>query len=247
MQAGITQAWPAISPASLIEQAASRCKGEFAGMRVLRSLIFPSFHRKAVVSVGVDRKAHYLAPVVDGSAATGNGRESPGERADVVHARRLGPQEGVNGAIRKLRRSDHITPVIDAGCIIGRGVLLVPERPKITGRTIFFPEHGVQPGHIPGGRPWVAQVPDEPTAWPKSLMPKLKATVSPLRGGSSWISPFGSHFTASKRKTWKGVPLPQVESRTPFSDQPTTWPRLLIPKALELRPPGKLGSAVNLP
>ena len=49
VHAGITQPWPVISPTSLIEYAANRCNGEFAGMRVLRSRIFPSFHRKAVV------------------------------------------------------------------------------------------------------------------------------------------------------------------------------------------------------
>jgi hypothetical protein len=48
VHAGITQPCPAISPASLIEEAPNRCKGEFAGIRVLRSLICPSFHRKAV-------------------------------------------------------------------------------------------------------------------------------------------------------------------------------------------------------
>src|ERR1019366_6090058 len=43
--------------------------------------------------------------------------------------------------------------------------------------------------------------PDEPTTWPKSLIPIANPTVSPVSGGSPWISPFGPHITASKRRT----------------------------------------------
>src|SRR5260370_30421745 len=47
--------------------------------------------------------------------------------------------------------------------------------------------------------------PEEPTTWPLSLIPKANPTVSPFSGGSSRISPFRPHHTASKRITWKGV------------------------------------------
>src|ERR1017187_4441498 len=45
------------------------------------------------------------------------------------------------------------------------------------------------------------QKPDEPTTWPMSLIAKANPTVSPVSGGSLWISPFGPHITASKRRT----------------------------------------------
>src|SRR3984957_16402880 len=54
----------------------------------------------------------------------------------------------MNRAVCVLRRSHHITPVIYAGRSIRRGVLLVAECPEILGRTIPFPEHGVQPGYM---------------------------------------------------------------------------------------------------
>ena len=54
----------------------------------------------------------------------------------------------MNGAICILRRPDDLTQVVDAGSIIGHLILRIPERPKIPGRPIFFPKHGVQPSYI---------------------------------------------------------------------------------------------------
>jgi hypothetical protein len=48
VHSGNTQPWPTISPSSLIDCAASRCRGEFAGISELRSMITLSRQRKAV-------------------------------------------------------------------------------------------------------------------------------------------------------------------------------------------------------
>ena len=70
----------------------------------------------------------------------------------------------MDGAIGELRCSHDVAQCIDAGRIIERGVGGVPQRAEVDSCAVFLPEDRVQPGDIAGGRPWVAQVPDEPTA-----------------------------------------------------------------------------------
>src|ERR1035438_2406908 len=40
--------------------------------------------------------------------------------------------------------------------------------------------------------------PEEPTACPMSLIAKANPTVSPVSGGSSWISPLGPHIRSEE-------------------------------------------------
>ena len=90
-----------------------------------------------------------------------------------------------------------------------------------------------------GGRPWVEHVPEEPTAWPRSLIPKPNATVSPPERAEFLDLAVWLPFHGFETEDLKGRCVAHVESRTPFSAHPTTWPRLLIPKGMRCgRPAG---------
>src|ERR1700680_1777184 len=83
-------------------------------------------------------------------------------------------------------------------------VLFVPPPPRLprsVAEPSFSQSTACSPEGATGGREVLAHKPDEPTAWPLSLIPKAYPTVSPGRGGSSWISPFRPHTTASTRRT----------------------------------------------
>src|SRR5271170_2452731 len=87
------------------------------------------------------RKTHDLASVVDGVTTGGQAHKVPSRQAEVLHTFRSGPQEGMNGAVGKLRRPDHLASVIDTGSNV-RGC--ASEAAEVSGRAIFFPEHGVR-------------------------------------------------------------------------------------------------------
>ena len=58
--------------------------------------------------------------------------------------------------------------------------------------------------------PVFAQVPDEPTAWPRSLIPSANPTVSPLSGavpGSRRLAPKGRLQNRKLEKRWHSSPL----------------------------------------
>src|ERR1700723_3086885 len=78
------------------------------------------------------------------------------------------------------------------------------------------------------------QVPEEPTAWPRSLMPCTKPSWSPTKVGRARASPF-SHNTGDI--TLRGLLGEHPESRTAVSEMPTICPRLLIALACPLFPP----------
>jgi hypothetical protein len=63
----------------------------------------------AQVTRAVDPEARDFTFIVERVAARGDGQNSPGQSADVLHAGPLRPQEAVNGSVRKQRRSTHLS------------------------------------------------------------------------------------------------------------------------------------------
>src|SRR6516162_2628583 len=80
-----------------------------------------------------------------------------------------------------------------------------------------------------------AQLPDAPTACPRSLMATAAATESPGYVGRARIScVHGFQITASTSSTWGAT---QLGSTVAVSARPTTSPRSLTPQAPPLLPP----------
>src|ERR1700723_3758473 len=77
--------------------------------------------------VRANRKAYYLASVVEAVAARGYCRKGAVERTDVPHTRGPCPQEGVNGAIFVLRCPGDFAPQVDAVCRIELCILRISE------------------------------------------------------------------------------------------------------------------------
>jgi hypothetical protein len=108
-------------------------------IEVHRNFVLPD--EGAEVEIRVYRKTNHLASIVNGVTAGGDRHDGPGERAEVMYSCLLGPQEGVKGAVLRLRIPDHFTSVIDASSNVAGGASQVAE---INGRAVFFPEHGVR-------------------------------------------------------------------------------------------------------
>src|ERR1700731_3113750 len=89
----------------------------------------------------------------------------------------------------------------------------------------------------------LVQVPEEPTAWPRSLMPCTKPSGSPATVGRDRTSPF-SHNTGDI--IFPGLLDGHPESGTVVSEMPTICPRLLIALACPLFPPS-VGRAIMWP
>ena len=88
-----------------------RYKGEFGGMRLLRSVITPFCQRNALaVSGGINRSASRLGSIVDSSCCAGNiSRQGPQIADDIVL-----PQKGVLELITAdVGGANHLSHVVD--------------------------------------------------------------------------------------------------------------------------------------
>src|SRR5882762_2376608 len=89
----------------------------------------------------------------------------------------------------------------------------------------------------------LVQVPEEPTAWPRLLMPCTKPSGSPASVGSDRTSPFSQN---AGDIIFPGLLAGHPESGTVVSEMPTICPRLLIALACPLFPPS-VGRAIMWP
>ena len=138
---------PVITPLEVMEHALARNKEEppVTGLvltRVLRSVITPFSQRYARrLKIGIQRYADHLARIVD---VDGEARYVPGKRAEVLHARLFGPQEGVKGCVAgEIRKTDYLIPAVDG---IGLNSVPVPRPAEVAqvGNRAGLPKQGVE-------------------------------------------------------------------------------------------------------
>src|SRR5580704_9342725 len=94
----------------------------------------------AQVEVTVRCQPDCFTSVVQRVAAGDSGHHSTGECAEVLHTRFLGPQERMNSAICRQRRSGYFPPVVDTG----GNVKSASQRAEVDRRSVLVPEHCVR-------------------------------------------------------------------------------------------------------
>ena len=93
----------------------------------------PVYPKESCRPVPIYRKAHHLASIVDGVAARGDRRKGSWKRAKVLHTCCLGPYEGVNCPVGKLRCPDDFSQIIDAASSIEHRIIRITQSPQVPG------------------------------------------------------------------------------------------------------------------